>query len=52
VSLGGIKNSSTAYTSKSQMKKMFITFFDIKITVHFEGIERGQTINEDCYVKY
>jgi len=35
--------------SKSQMKNMFITFFDIKGNVHFELIEQGQTINRAYY---
>jgi hypothetical protein len=40
VFLSGINDSKTARMSKSQMKKMFITFFDIKGNVHFEFIYR------------
>jgi hypothetical protein len=37
--------------SKSQMKTMLITFFDIKRTVHFEFISQGQTVNQAYYME-
>jgi hypothetical protein len=37
--------------SKSQMKTMLITLFDTKVTVHFEFIPQGQTLNEAYYVE-
>jgi hypothetical protein len=33
------------------MKKMLITFFDTKDTVHFEFILQGQTINDAYYME-
>jgi hypothetical protein len=38
-------------TSKSQMKTLLITFFDIKDIVHFEFISQGQTVNQAYYVE-
>jgi len=37
--------------SKSQMKTILITFFDIKCNVHFEFIPQRQTVNEAYYVE-
>jgi alpha-L-fucosidase len=37
--------------SKSQMKKMPVTFFEIKSTVHFELIPQGQTVSQAFYVE-
>jgi hypothetical protein len=37
--------------SKSQMKKIHITFFDIKGTVHFDFIPQDQTVSHAYYVE-
>jgi hypothetical protein len=33
------------------MKKVLIAFFDIKVSVHFEFIPQGQTVNQAYYVE-
>jgi hypothetical protein len=43
--------SQMALMSKSQMKSMVITFFDIKGTVHFEFTPQDQTFNQAYYVE-
>jgi hypothetical protein len=47
VFLSGINGSKRVAT----MKTMLITFFDIKGTVHFEFITKGQTVNHAYYVE-
>jgi hypothetical protein len=37
--------------SKSQMKAVLITFFDVKGTVHFEFIPKDKTVNQAYYVE-
>jgi hypothetical protein len=32
------------------MKEVLITFFDIKVTVHFEFIPQGRTVSQAYYV--
>jgi len=36
---------------KSQMKTVFITFFDVKGNIHFGFIQQGQTANQAYYVE-
>jgi hypothetical protein len=43
--------SGEAMKPKSQTKRMFITFFDIKCTVHCEFIPQAQTGNRAYYVE-
>jgi hypothetical protein len=47
----GKNGSNRARMSKSQMKTMFINFFDINGSVHFAFIQQGQTVNLPCYVE-
>jgi hypothetical protein len=35
----------------TKMKKLFITFFHIKATVHLEFIPQGQTVNQAYYLE-
>jgi hypothetical protein len=49
--LKGIDGSKKARISKSQMKTILITFFDIKGTVHFEFIPQGLRVNQAYHVK-
>jgi hypothetical protein len=51
VFLSGINGSKIAHMSKSQMKTMLMTYFDIKGTVHVEFISQGQTVNQAYYVE-
>jgi histone-lysine N-methyltransferase SETMAR len=40
-----------AHMLRSQIKKMFTTFFDTKGTVHFEFIVKDKTVNQTYYIK-
>jgi len=35
----------------SQVKTMFVCFFDHKVIDHYEFIAQGQTINQQCYLE-
>jgi hypothetical protein len=37
--------------TKSQMKTLLITFFNVEGTFHFEFIQQGQTVNETSYAE-
>jgi histone-lysine N-methyltransferase SETMAR len=37
--------------SRSQLKAMFVRFFDDKATVHCEFIAQGQTVKQQCYLE-
>jgi hypothetical protein len=37
--------------SKSQMKAVLITSFDIKVIVHFKFISQGEAANQACYLE-
>jgi hypothetical protein len=49
--LSGINGSKRARMSKSQMKIVLITFFDIKGLVRFEFTTQGQTVSQAYYVE-
>jgi hypothetical protein len=46
-----MNGSNRARMSKSQMKIMLFTFFDIKVNVYLEFITQGQTVNQAYYVE-
>jgi hypothetical protein len=48
-SLRGVNGSKRGRVSTSQMKKMLITFFDIKCTVKFEYVTQGPTVRQAYY---
>ena len=37
--------------SKSRVKKILLTFFDIRGTVHYEFVPDGQTVNQVYYLE-
>jgi histone-lysine N-methyltransferase SETMAR len=40
-----------ARMSRSQVKTMFVCFFDHKRIVHYEFTAQGQTVNQQCYLE-
>jgi hypothetical protein len=50
VFLPSTNNSKSTRMSKSQMKKVLITFFNFKYIIHFEFIPQGQRVNQIYYV--
>jgi hypothetical protein len=49
VFLSGTNRSKIARMSKSQKKTKLVTFFGIRITVHYQYIPQGQTVHQTCY---
>jgi hypothetical protein len=47
----GLNGSKRACISKSQTKKILITFFDVEGIAHVEFIPQGQTVNQTYYVE-
>jgi hypothetical protein len=50
VFLSGINSSKRACMSKSHVKTVFLTFFDIKGIIHFEFNPQGHVVNQ-AYVE-
>jgi hypothetical protein len=47
----GIYGSTVGRMSKSQLKIISLTFFDVKGTIHFEFISQDQTVNQAYYIE-